>query len=1502
MSRRRAGAIGVVAALVAVGLAVVPTAVSTADPPTGGTTIVTETFTGSSVPDPAWSVQGAACLTGAASGSTPPAGAAQIPNCSSHQVGGGTLPPVGATPGYLQLTDLAGNSAGSILYNKPVPASAGISITFDQYQYGGNGADGIGFFLVDGSTSLTATGGLGGSLGYAQRLSEPGIVGGYLGVGLDAYGNYWDDGEGRGGGCPAGQRSPSTASGAIAPNVISLRGPGAGLSGYCLLGATVPQPVTNPNKPGTTLNGGSGTLRANTLAASLRTVNIQITPVTAQNPVPRVIVQVRYTPTGPWITELNIPAPANTPSTYKFGLSASTGGSNDVHLIRAASIQTILPLPQLQLEKQVDRTRGSLPAVITAGTRIPYQYTVTNAGSIPVTSLSITDSLIPTGSITCAATTLQPAPALGSSTTCTGSYVVTAADVVAGTVLNSAVANANSGAGPVASPTANAAVPLVSSIALSKAVTTPGPYAVGQQVAFQYVVQNTGGSTLTTFSLTDDRMAAGAITCPLGNLPPGAQMTCTGSHSITAAQLNAQGYLVNTATVTAVTPIGQTVTSAPVTAQIPVATDVGVTKTVDDSAPVVGNAVTFTITATNNGPSPATNVVVTDRIPDFGPDTRLVYVSHSAAAGTTYAPSTGAWSIPSLAVGGSAVLNIVATVRSTTAITNSATRTAMTQIDTNSANDTASVTLNPVVPTADLALTKKVVGNSVIPVGGQGSFQLTVTNLGPFPASGVSVLDALPASLPFVSATGDGGYSAATGVWTIGDVAVGQTVTLTITVTATIIDTYTNLAVLRPGSSPADPNPSNNSDSADLAVRAPVADLSVVKNVFPQTAVVGDTVTFNLTASNLGPESADGVFVDDQIPPGFTVTNVTVDRGTYDPATGRWTIGTLAPGDAIRAIVTATVEASGTHVNTATIRAPGITDPNEDNNSSSATVTSAQPTVDIGVTKAVTLLSRGTSGRLPLDSVAEFTLTATNNPLSTPATTTNVILRDQLPSNLTFVSATGDGTYDPATGRWTVGTLAPGASAVLVIRVIATTQGHTTNTVGLESLTQSDADPSNNSDSVDLDILRLADLSVSKSVSPNVARPGQTVTYSVTVTNNGPNASLDSYAFDPQMPAANIVDFVAPPGTTFDPATRLWNLGGLGIGESLTLTVHVLVRAQQGWFDNTVVTDDRQTVDPVPTNNTSSTSLNVPAADIRVEKTVDMPQALLGDTIRFTVSVINLGPDPSGAVQVDDLLPHGLTFVSATPSSGSYDPATGVWDVGGLDPVPAARQGGPEETLTIVATADSLGTFTNTASSDRSASTPYDPDLTNNAQAVVVEVTPVPADVTLAKTVSPSSVAVGGAFTYTLTVGNQGPGTATDVQLDDPMPAGVTAVGVDDARCTLAPTEVTCDLGAVAPGDSITIHITATADATGTTTNSATVTASTPDPDPEAETASADIIVVAPVPPTPVEPGPVSPSGASGSLSNTGADGTGPLDWAVLLLTGGLALVLVRRRQRTRGE
>ncbi|WP_419817679.1 DUF7507 domain-containing protein [Glaciibacter flavus] len=1501
--RARAAIAAVVSTLlVASGLVVGLAVPASADPPAGGSTVVTETFSGATVPDPAWKALGDTCLTGTAAGARPPVGAAQIRNCDLHQMG--AVPLRGTLPGYLQLTDRAGNRAGDILYNKPIPATAGVSLSFEQYQYDGNGADGIGFFLVDGATDLTDTGGLGGSLGYAQRNGEPGITGGYLGVGLDAYGNFWDDGENRGNGCPADQRSPSTNNGPIAPNVVSLRGPGSGVVGYCLIGptvggptspagATTPYPVTNPNKPGTTLNGGQGTLRGGTLAASQRTINIQVTPL----PNPRVIVQIQYVTDGPWITELNAAAPPNTPSTYKFGLSASTGGSNDIHLVRAAQVRTINPLPDLQLEKQVDRSGTPLPAIITAGTVIPYQYTVTNVGA-PVDTLSITDDKIPTAAIRCDSTTLSTAPAQGSTTVCRGTYTVTAADVAIQRVDNVATAHAKVAPGglDVASPPSAVTVPLLSTLTIAKQVTTPAPYAVGANIAYQYTLTNTGGSILSNFLVTDDRIPSSGIICATGTLNPGQSTICVGSHIIQPGQLNAAGYLVNTASAAATSTIGQKVQTANVSVSVPVAVDVGVTKTVDVISPVVGSDVTFTITATNYGPSAATGVVITDQVPDGDPVGSVVYRSSSTTGGT-YTASTGAWAIPALAVGQSFVLTIVATVNTGNPFTNSASRTRTDQPDTNPNNDTASVTLNPITPTADLAVTKSVDQPS-IPVGATAIFTVTVQNTGPFAANNVAVTDQIPSALGYVGCASpcDGTYDPAAGIWTIGALAVGAIATRTFVVTGLTTGNFTNLAATTGASTPPDPNPSNNSDFATLNVRPPVADLAVVKTPFPQSAVVGDTITYQLTASNLGPDAAPGVFVTDVWPAGVKVVSVLpADKITADGTS--WNVGLLNPGQTASATITALLTDSGTQVNTATISSSVVIDPNPSNNSSSGTVTSAQPTLDIGVTKSVLAVRDGVPvTEVPVGQDVVFTVTATNFPdPGSSVTATNLVFGEPLPTEgLQFVSATtgGAGTgaaYDATTGRWTIASLDANGTATLTVRATVIKRGNWTNTVSLISLTQTDRDPSNNSASVVVVGVIRTDLQIVKSVNPTVGQPGQDVVYSVVVTNNGPNDATGVEAFDSNLIPADLVDVTTSPGTSFDIATRIWTIGNLASGASVALQVTVLLDQRYGWFRNVVVVNS-STPDPDTTNNVSYADLFIPAADIAVTKVVDKPAVFVGDPVTFTIGVSNLGPDPATAVSVKDLLPPEFTFASATPSVGTYDASSGVWTIGDLDPAKLPAPAAGTLQLSIVATANAPGRVTNTAISDRASQFPFDPVPANNTAQAEVQIDALPAQLTITKAVSQASVPVGSAVTYTIVVGNLGPAAAANVVHTDSFPSGVRPTAVRGTGCAIAGRDVTCAIGTLGVNGTSTIEVDAIVDDVGTFVNTASVTTSTPPVTPGVVEASATVTGV-------TVPEPPDAGGGGGGLAHSGVDPSLPVGSALALVLLGLVLMSLRRRR-----
>ncbi len=222
------------------------------DAASAATNIVSEDFTGDNVTNQ-WVALGGACLTAGDSNTTPVSGGVGIPACvgDPYYLAGGTnptnsnsqLPLVGlgsgsGTPdavgqGALRLTNggqQSINETGAIISNWTFPSNQGLQVTFTTYTYGGNsynngqqlsGADGIGFYLIDGSKA-PSIGAFGGSLGYScanNKNPADGMVGGYLGLGIDEFGNFSNGG--------SASNNDNTATGpGFSPGYIVLRGAG----------------------------------------------------------------------------------------------------------------------------------------------------------------------------------------------------------------------------------------------------------------------------------------------------------------------------------------------------------------------------------------------------------------------------------------------------------------------------------------------------------------------------------------------------------------------------------------------------------------------------------------------------------------------------------------------------------------------------------------------------------------------------------------------------------------------------------------------------------------------------------------------------------------------------------------------------------------------------------------------------------------------------------------------------------------------------------------------------------------------------------------------------------------------------------------------------------------------------------------------------------------------------------------------------------------------------
>ena len=191
------------------------------------------------------------------------------------------------------------------------------------------------------------------------------------------------------------------------------------------------------------------------------------------------------------------------------------------------------------------------------------------------------------------------------------------------------------------------------------------------------------------------------------------------------------------------------------------------------------------------------------------------------------------------------------------------------------------------------------------------------------------------------------------------------------------------------------------------------------------------------------------------------------------------------------------------------------------------------------------------------------------------------------------------------------------------------------------------------------------------------------------------------------------------------------------------------------------------------------------------------------ETITYTIAVENGSTATRTNVTVVDTLPAGLTFVSATPSQGTCVNTPPVTCSLG------AIAGGGSASVEVVAAAPSAGTFINSASV---TATETDQDPSNNAATMttVVTVQTRNADVSVTQIGSPATVALGTIgvnVTYTLTVTNNGPQSATGVMLSDPLPAGMTFVSAVPSQGSCTGTAiVTCALGVMANGGSANGH------------------------------------------------------------------------------------------------
>ena len=734
-------------------------------------------------------------------------------------------------------------------------------------------------------------------------------------------------------------------------------------------------------------------------------------------------------------------------------------------------------------------------------------------------------------------------------------------------------------------------------------------------------------------------------------------------------------------------------------------------------------------------------------------------------------------------------------------------------------NQTVNISVN-VKPIVDVSVTKTV-DKEECKVNETVTWTITVTNAANgTKATNVTLKDILPKEFEYVS--NNGTYDNETGIWYIGDMENGTSVTITMYSTAkTPKYNITNIAEVN--CSETEWDYTNNIDNASVNI-IPIP----VKTVDDPEPYYHKIVEYNLTIMNYGDAVyTDYITVNDTLDEGLLFINTTGIKGAdvvegqkVNGQTITWVITNIAANGNATITIKVQANAIGVKNNTLTIKTPKGT------NMSVDIPVNVKPIVDVSVTKS------SDKDEYFLDDIAVWTITVSNAVNGTNAT--NVVLEDLLPSEFEFVNYTATkGEYDADKGLWTIGFMENGTSYTLTItslpKMIA---GKVTNIANV-SCDEDEWDYTNNIANKTVEIVDIPD--PRKTVNNTTPFYKEEVVYNLTIKNTGNYTYTNNLTVIDSLPEG--LEFIETVGITgakmmgevVNGQVITWNITGIAAKSNAIIKVRVRANAVGNLTNNLTI------LGPHGTNKTVNCTITPRRwADLAVTKTNDH----LGidchnsTTVIWTIKVVNNGPNDAVNAIAVDILPNGLIYIS-DDSNGAYDPETSVWTIGDL-----AK--GDSVTLKIETLVDARDTYiTNpvVVSSDT-----YDPDKSNNRANSTIKVISV-ADLKLTKDANVTNTTVGEKFSYNITVINDGPDTAINARVYDVLPKGLKLLSFEASKGEYNPKNGTWTIGDMEYGEEVTLEIHVKALISGKIINEARVESDTYDNDTSNNNDSATVVV-----------------------------------------------------------
>ncbi len=519
----------------------------------------------------------------------------------------------------------------------------------------------------------------------------------------------------------------------------------------------------------------------------------------------------------------------------------------------------------------------------------------------------------------------------------------------------------------------------------------------------------------------------------------------------------------------------------------------------------------YTVAVTNSGDSIATNVTLTDDLPEG-----LTFVSSTPEAASSDG-STVTWSLGDIQPGESVSVSMMLTADNVGEQINTATAVSVEGI---SGLDTA---LTSVIP-GSLQLAKS--GPEQTISGDDLTYEITVTNDGAGALTNIVLTDILPEGLTYVSSSPEAAVGAdGTVSWLIESLDAEATATVSLVATTGDPGEVVNTSTVD-----SDEGATATAQATTLVTRS---DLAITKTADNASPLLGQQTVFTIAVTNNGNAVASNISVVDPLPAEIGSVVADPEATLADDGSLQWTIASIDPGATATITVTGTPTVGGTITNTVSATERGVT-------------VTAEASIDV-LEPAVSLAKAGGSA-LYVDGERTYTITATN---TGTANLTGVTITDNIPAEMSYVTSDNGGQEADGVVTWSIGDLNVGASVDVSVTLRGESLAEVINTANVTSAEGASADAVLN---ISILAASAAHLSIIDGVDPMGV--GEQGSYTVTITNQSDDSAMSNVRLSVTIPSQFSV--VTAEGGAISGGTVTYTaVPSLAAGEDLVYTISI---------------------------------------------------------------------------------------------------------------------------------------------------------------------------------------------------------------------------------------------------------------------------------------------------------------------------------------------------------